>query len=715
MKKQEQLKKQVLDFLAKHPDKIYKPKELAKILHIPNARYQSFKLLIRTLSQQGEISRYKGNKFGSYQTSVTIEGKLHVKTQGYGFVIREDDEQDIFISQKNMGDALHGDQVRVELWAKSAGRSPEGRVLQVVNRGRTKIVGIFQEATNFCYVMPDDLKITTDIYVDNKDRLDAKIGQKVVVEIDDWGDGRKMPVGHVAQVLGYSSDKGVDVLSVAFEFDLPLEFPEVVLKAANSIQQKNRDLDLSHRLDLRHEFIITIDPEDAKDYDDAISLIQLENGNLKLGVHIADVSHFVQPDSVIDREALKRSTSVYLVDRVIPMLPEALSNQICSLQPNEDHLTFSVFMELTPSGDLIDYHIQESVIHSQFRLTYQQAQAMIDSDPEKKKALNCPDHAHLSETLKSMASLSQILHGKWKKQGTIDFEVPEPKVVLNDEGIPVELSARERLWSHRMIEAFMLMANRTVAEHVKHVRKAHEKKLSFVYRIHEKPSGKKLDDFANLLKALGHGYDTRKKMTPKKMQSILASFSETPHKIIVETLALRSMMKAQYSTHNQGHFGLAFNDYTHFTSPIRRYPDLIVHRLIKKYLREDPQTPKYQKTLSTMCEIANEREIIAMEAERESVKAKQMEFMQEKLGEIYDGIISGVTSFGIFVEIPEYLVEGLVHIKDLDDDYYEFDERHYRLTGQRGRNQYCLGDPCRIQVARVLMDMRKLDFVLAKD
>ncbi len=713
MKNHVKWEKQLIGFLSSRPRQIFKTKELSRQLKITSSYYANFKLLIKRLQEEGKISRYKGNKYGIYQKPDTVTGKLHVKTQGYGFLIRQDGAKDIFISQKNMGNAMHGDEVEVEIWAKTEGKLPEGRVLKIQKRGRTRVVGIFQEAATYCYIMPDDLKLVRDIYIDNSQRKNAKNGQKVVVEIDDWGDERRMPVGRVIEVLGYSDEKGVDVLSVAYDFDLPVSFPEPVLQEADNIVLDVSPSEVENRLDLRKKMIFTIDPEDAKDFDDGVSLVQLKDGNWELGVHIADVSHYVSMNGVLDKEAMKRATSTYLVDRVIPMLPEKLSNEICSLRPNEDRLTFSTILTLNENCDLLKYEIQPSVIHSNYRLSYQQAQVMIDGDESKQKELKCPRNKNLQKTLIDMYNLSQLLIKKWQQSGTIDFDAPEPKVVLDDSGKPVELGVRERLAAHRLVEAFMLLANRTVAEHIRNLRHETEKKLPFVYRVHEKPSGKKLEDFAHLVKALGYQFDLKKKMTPRRFQTLLEHFRETPHKVIVDEVGIRTMMKAQYSTSNEGHFGLAFKHYTHFTSPIRRYPDLIVHRLLKAYNTDNPQTPHFDTTLSTMCEITNEREVVAMKAERESIKAKQLEFMKEKLGEIYDGIVSGVVAFGIFVEIPEYLVEGLVHIKDLDDDFYEFDELHYRLIGQRTRHIYRLGDPVKVQVARVLMDMRKLDFVLA--
>lgn len=713
-KKNNNLEALVLDFLKSRPGHIFKVRALARELDISARQYASFKILLKSLTEQNRIRRHKGNKFGYLREPAVVTGQLHVKTQGYGFLIRDDGGEDLFISQRNMGSALDRDKVKVLPWAKAQGKLTEGRVIEILERGRTTVVGTFLEAKTFNYVMPDDLKINRDIYIDFKDSHNASIGQKVVVQIDDWGDDRRMPSGKVVEVLGYAQDKGVDVLSVAHTFNISPHFPKAVEKEARAIQPQIAQEEVDRRADFRNEFIFTIDPEDAKDFDDAVSLKMLENGHFQLGVHIADVSHYVQPNAAIDKEAYSRGTSVYLVDRVIPMLPESLSNEVCSLKPQTDRLTFSVIIEISPEGEIFDTHITESVIHSNYRLTYQQAHQIIHQLPlEKSKQRDSSifEDQTLFNTLKQMHSLSQVLLDQWRHEGSIDFDVSEPKVELDETGKPIALGIRERLESHRLIEAFMLLANRAVAEKIKIAEVEKNRKLPFVYRIHEKPSGKKLDTFLLLMKTLGYSVSP-KKITPKKIQTILHQAKDTPHQVLIEDVALRAMMKAQYSTKNMGHFGLAFPCYTHFTSPIRRYPDLMVHRLLKHYLATDFQPPQNKSELTKTCFVATDREIQAQEAEWESIKAKQIEFMAGKIGESYSGIISGVTTFGVFVEIPEYKVEGLIHINALEDDYYELDERHFRLIGRRFGKCYQIGMSVHVTVSRVLRDGRKLDFIL---
>jgi ribonuclease R len=716
--KQERFLKELLQFLEAHPDQIYKGRELAHHLGVINRDYQKFKRMVRQFAEEGLFSRHKGNKYGVVRKQSTVTGNLHVKSQGYGFVRRDDGSEDVFISQKNMNSALHGDRVRVELWAQPVGRLPEGKVVEILERGRSRIVGTFQEARTYNYIIPDELKITRDVVVSEKDRGTSRAGQKVVVEIKKWGDTRRMPEGKVVEVLGYPDEKGVDVLSITTSFDLPRAFPKRVKEETENISGKIPASALQNRLDLRDKLVFTVDPADAKDFDDAISLERLSEGNLLLGVHISDVSRFVPPGSALDREALRRGTSVYLVDRVIPMFPERLSNDLCSLRPAVDRLTYSVLMELTPEGVIEDYQIRETVIHSRCRLTYQEVQRMIDGYREGTGNRDSGSEIRvrgdeLADTLLRMAELSRKLLARWRLAGSIDFDAPEAEVVLDDRGRPVSLGVKERLESHRLIEAFMLLANRTVAEHIQRLRRETGGKYAFVYRIHEKPEGKKLDEFVRFIRVLGYAFDVGKKVTPKKFQGLLKQVKGTRHEIIVEDVALRTMMKAMYSTRNVGHFGLAFKHYTHFTSPVRRYPDLMVHRLLKAYSQGESRFPEYPVKLSKICEIASEREITAQEAERECIKAKQVEFMAARIGEEFDGVISGVVSFGVFVEIPEYLVEGLIHVRDLDDDDFAHDEGNYCLIGRKKGRVYRLGDPIRVRVDRVWREMRKIDFVVA--
>ncbi|MBN2105445.1 ribonuclease R [bacterium] len=716
--------KKVIQFLDQHPKKCFKTRMLSRELGVQNRDYRAFRELLKFLTESGKVSRYKGNQFGKYVKPAMLTGKLHVKAQGYGFLIREDGGEDVFISQKSMGSALHGDCIRVELWAHSAGKLPEGKVREVLERGRDRLVGVYVESNAYSYVVPDDFKVTRDIYIAPDHCGSASPGHKVIAEIVDWGEAARMPEGRIVEVLGYPDEPGVDVLSIASEFNLPSCFSDKVENAAASLSEKITREEIDCRLDCRDWLTFTIDPEDAKDFDDAVSLVSMENGNYQLGVHIADVSAFVKMGSPVDHEALSRGTSVYLVDRVFPMLPERLSNQLCSLKPRADRLAFSVLFELTPGGGIIDYQIKESLIQSKIRLSYIQAQKILDAPDSsfrdlyqefginESNEIGLLSFETLCQTLKQMHALSQILFENWQEQGYIDFDAPEPDVQLDDKGKPVALGVRARYDSHRLIESFMLLANQTVAGHIRQIRQSTGKKYPFIYRVHQKPTQEKMKKFMDFVRPFGYEFDPGKKVTSKKFQQFLNGISDPGHRTVIDEVAVRTMMKAIYSTANTGHFGLAFKDYTHFTSPIRRYPDLMVHRLLKSYLQTDPQKLNIKPTLAQIAAQSTEREIVAQEAERESIRAKQVDFMSDHLGAEFDGIISGVTSFGFFVEITELLVEGLVAVRDLQDDYYVYDEKRWRLKGEMTGRIYQLGDPVRVQVVRVHREMRKLDFVL---
>ncbi len=701
--------KRIEALLATYPHRTFKPKELARKLGVAKPDYTSFRDTIKKAARDGLIAKYRGNSFGTLQRAAVLEGELHVKAQGYGFLLVGDDKDDVFISQKNMGTALNKDMVQVQLYARSktAGRSREGRVVKVVKRASQTVVGTYRSTKRYGFVVPDELKMSRDVFVPEGASGLAQSGQKVVVKITSWDDARANPEGEIVEILGFPDDPGVDVLAVVKAFDLPITFQSQVEEEARRIPAEIPAKEIARRLDLRQEVCFTIDPRDAKDFDDAVSIRKLKNGNHELGVHIADVSYYVQPGSRLDREALKRGTSVYLVDRVIPMLPEKLSNQICSLRPNEDRLAFSCIMEVAPSGKTVKYKIAETVINSNKRFTYEEAQGIISG---KEKAVP------YAEDLKTMHRLSLAMIKRRRQLGSLDFDLPEVRVELGKDGLPVAISKRERLDSHRLVEEFMLLANQTVTEHVALQLAKNGQKPAFVYRIHEQPKQEKMDDFKEFVKALGRPLTQNEPVTGRLLGNFLADLKGTPEEGIVQGIMLRSMMKAKYSTNNAGHFGLAFKHYTHFTSPIRRYPDLVVHRLLKEYahgIDNDPM-PKRKAALTRTSEHCSQREIVALDAERESIKLKKVEYMQRHLGEEFQGVISGVVKFGIFVEITDLLVEGLVHISDLEDDYYFHDDKNYRLVGQFSEKVYRLGDPVKVRVVRVDTDERVIDFTLVE-
>ncbi len=698
--------KKVQGLLDTYPHRTFKPKEMARKLGVTKAEYQDFRDLIKQAAREGKIAKHRGNNFGATNQTTMAEGELHVKTQGYGFLITEDGEEDVFISQRNMGTALNKDIVLVQLYAQSRGKSHEGRVVEVVKRARQQMVGTYQKSRNYGHVVPDDIKMQRDIFVPEGMDLKAKSGHKVVVKLTFWEDERSNPEGEIVEVLGFPDDPGVDVMSVIKAFDLPTSFPQEVEEEAGAISEKIPAKEIARRLDLRDDICITIDPDDAKDFDDAVSLRQLKNGNWELGVHIADVSYYATPGTKLDREALRRGTSVYLVDQVVPMLPEKLSNHICSLRPEVDRLTFSCIMEVTPGGRVAGYKIAETVIHSKRRFTYEEVQTIIDGGGE--------DLPFTSE-VKAMHKLSKIFIKKRAQLGSLDFNLPEVKVELDKEGVPIAIKKRERLDSHRLVEEFMLLANQTVTEHVTLKLGEKGRVPPFIFRIHEEPTHEKIEDFRKYVKTFGRPLDPGKQVTAKLLGAYLKSLKGEPEEAVVQKLMLRSMMKAKYSIDNCGHFGLGFKHYTHFTSPIRRYPDLEVHRLLKEYLLpyDFKDVTAEKKRISQIAQISSDRELVALEAERESIKLKKVEFMQRHLGSEFDGVISGVVAFGIFVELCDLLVEGLVHISDLEDDYYMHDEKNHQLIGQTNQHTYRLGDTVRVKVVRVAVDERVIDFVLA--
>ncbi|MFO7889815.1 MAG: ribonuclease R [bacterium] len=706
-------KSKVINFLDKNAKSIFKRRTLAKQLNIPNKNYHDFKQLLEKLVNQGIIQRYKGHQYGKLKKNNVVTGTLHTKTEGFGFLKRDDGGEDIFISQRNMGPALHKDKVQVCLWAvpKNKGKLCEGKVLKVLERYHKRIVGTFTEGGKFHYVIPDDLKISNDILITEENRAKARPGQKVVVELEPRKNWREPLQGKITKIIGYPDDKGVDIVSIIYDMGIRSSFPKTVNKEVKKITGKIAESEYEKRLDLRKKLIFTIDPEDAKDFDDAVSLENLKNGNLLLGVHIADVSHWVQANSAADKEALERGNSVYLVDRVIPMLPEKISNTICSLQQGEDRLCYSVLMEIDSEGNVIDYKFKESIINSFFRFTYKEVQKILDemtSKNNKSSQKEYPDK--LKQTLINMYHLSKKLKVRWRQKGLIDFTTLDPEILLDSEGNPYDIKVRHTLDSHKLIESFMLLANRTVAEHIQKIRETREGKFPFVYRIHEKPDKEKLIELSRFVRILGYDFNVGKKIQSKKFQQLLQQVKGTEQEYLVENIALRSMMKAKYSKTNPGHFGLGISHYTHFTSPIRRYADLTVHRLLKYYCEAHTEPPSLPRSLAEICKITTEREITAESAERESIKAKQVQFMANRIGQEFSGIISGIVPFGLFVEIPEYLVEGLIAIRDLYDDYYVHDEKNYCLIGEKRGKVFRMGDPIRVRLKRVLLQMRKIDF-----
>lgn len=699
-----QIKAAILAYLKAHKGTAMTRKTISHALEINKKNFKVFEKSLNVLVEEGAIRRTRGHTY-VYEQISRQTGELHLTRAGYGFVEIEGMDDDVFVARNNLNTAFDRDIVEVQFYARSSGKRQEAYITRVVKRFREMIVGTYKETEYYHFVTPDSTKIYRDIIVTGDETGKAKNGQKVVVRFEGWESDQHNPEGVIIDVLGMPDDAGVDVVSVAYNYNLPVHFDKQVEDAARKVAGKISDQDIIGRLDLRDLTCFTIDPVDARDFDDAVSLEELPNGNLQLGVHIADVSHYVQEGSILDKEACRRGTSIYLVDRVIPMLPERLSNDMCSLKPNVDRLAFTCLMEIDSNLNVVNHTINPSVIHSKKRFTYEEFQDVYDNHPENP----------LYPVVKMMYGLSKRLTAQRMDAGSIDFETPEVRFVLDDKGKPVDVIPKKRLHSHRLVEEFMLMANKTVAHHVCSF-KNYRGGAPFLFRIHEKPSDEKMQRFYNFLKALNIPFKPAKKISSKFFQGILNSIKGTNEETIIGEVALRSMMKAVYSEVNIGHFGLSFAEYTHFTSPIRRYPDLIVHRMLRKYAADAVKDVKgMRKKMHDIAEHSSKRERLAVEAERESIKLKQVEYIQKHIGETFHGFISGVTSFGIFVELEDTYIEGLVQMARMNDDYYIYDEVTFSMTGRHTGRHIRLGDKVEIRVEAVDLEKREVDFTLLED
>jgi ribonuclease R len=709
----EALKHKVLKVLRENQGRFLKTKEIARGLKIREEdEYRALRVLLHSLAEDHEVQRGKNQRYGIKAGQTRVAGRIHINRHGYGIVETEAPErQEIYIGSQFLKTALDGDVVEVSLFARPSAskvhgakdRRVEGEVVVILKRQRSTIVGRLERSKSFYFVVPDDRNITRDIYVSQDALSGACHGDKVVVALEPWESEHLNPEGKVIEVLGQAGVAKTEVLSVARAFDLPTHFPQDVLRETKRISSAIPDAEHRRRLDLRGIVCFTIDPEDAKDFDDAVSLEVLPGGNYRLGVHIADVSHYVREASALDREASKRGTSVYLVNEVIPMLPEKLSNDVCSLKPREDRLTYSVFMTVTHQGTVKDYEIKKSVIESKRRFTYEEVQRILDTGNG--------EHANI---LREMRTLSRVLLQKRLREGGIDFETVETKFRFDEDGYPLEIIKKVRLDSHRLVEEFMLLANQTVAKHIGAARR-NDGKRPFIYRVHDLPDPDRLRDLSNFVAKFGHKLHVNG-TNAKAIEKLIESVRGTAEEYVINEVAIRSMAKAVYSEKNIGHFGLGFNYYTHFTSPIRRYPDLVVHRLLYEYSEgmKAERKAQHSRQLPSICQQSSEMERRAIEAERESVKVKQVEYMARHLGDELEGIISGVTNFGLFVEINDLLIEGLVRMRDLGDDYYVYDEKNYALIGRRTKKRYRLGDRITVQVVRVDIEDREIDFRIVR-
>jgi len=698
------------DILAFMREQAYHPmtvKELEAAFEIQDA--DAFKELVKTLNgleARGEVVRTRANRYGVPEKMNLVRGRLQSHPKGFGFVIQETPESDdIYVHANDMNGALHGDTVLVRVEKEMGGNRLEGRIIRVVERGITEVVGTFKDETYYAFVIPDEKRLGKDIFIPKEAYNGAVDGHKVVAKIVRYPEGRVNPEGEVVEILGHKNDPGVDILSIIRKFGLPESFPEEVLAEADAAPDEISDEEIQGRRDLRDRMMVTIDGADAKDLDDAVSLEKLPNGNVRLGVHIADVSYYVRENSALDQEAYRRGTSVYLVDRVIPMLPHRLSNGICSLNPQVDRLTISCDMEMSPDANVVKYDIFLSVIRTNERMTYADVRSILE---DKDEAL-IEKYRDLVPMFQEMEKLALKLRKKRMQRGAIDFDFREAKIYVNDEGTPTDIGFRTRSIAEQIIEEFMLAANETVAEHF------HWMKQPFMYRIHEDPNQEKLMAFMEFV--TNFGYSIRGKgnsVHPRALQQLLEEVKGKPEEIIISTVMLRSMKQARYDAESLGHYGLSTDFYTHFTSPIRRYPDLIVHRRIRDWIEKGEQLSEkrlayWQEHMPLIAEHASQRERLAVDAERETDDLKKAEFMLERVGEEFEGVISSVTSFGIFVELPN-TIEGLVHVSYLTDDYYHYHERMYALVGERTGKQYRIGDVVQVRVSNVNVDERTIDF-----
>jgi ribonuclease R len=710
MKRKNELKKDLLktikDIFHKNPKELFNYKQIAKKLgDIDQKEKKYITGLLYSLTKEKFLLEVYNGKFKLNPTEIEkikhvgpfITGIVDMKQTGKAYVITDELLEDVKISPNNTFKALHGDKVKVRLFPKRKNSKTEGEIIEILQRDKNQFVGTVQILKKFAFLIPNNKNIPVDIFIPLENLNGAKEGQKAIAEITDWPDQAKNPFGIIVKVLGTPGDNEVEIHSILAEYGLPTSFDPEIEKSAEKISDVIQDNEISSRRDFRNVITFTIDPYDAKDFDDAISFEQLEDEKFRIGVHIADVSNYVKEDSVLDKEAYNRATSVYLVDRVIPMLPERLSNNICSLRPNEDKLTFTVVFDITKQGRLCDTWIGKTVINSNRRFTYEEVQQIIET--------NQGDYFHEISTVNEIA---KSLRSKRMKNGAIDFDKKEVKFKLDEKGRPLEVFFKEQKEAHKLIEEFMLLANKAVAEKIGKA-KNNQKPKTFIYRIHDIPNPEKLNNLTEFVSKLGYKMkiDTRKNIS-NSFNKLLADSAGKGEENLIETLAIRSMAKAEYSTQNIGHYGLAFDYYSHFTSPIRRYPDLMAHRLLFKYLNGSPGFPADPFELK--CKHSTDMEKRAQLAERDSIKYKQVEFLKDKIGQEFDGLISGVSKWGIFVEIIENKCEGMIRLNDLSDDYYYLDEDNYQVVGYNKGNKMKLGDPIKIKIKRADLFKKEIDF-----
>ena len=698
-----ELWKRLLTFMANHPSEVLNYKDVAQRLqvHAVGMKRQISEVL-REMGEQGALEvvstgRYKFRQCGSY-----ITGTVELTAKGAAYIISDETDEDVFVPFSNLKHALNGDKVKVLVYARSRNRRPEGEVVEVLERKRGTFVGTVECSAGYAFLLPSGKQMPYDVFLPMERLHGAKDGDKVVVKLLSWPENQKNPVGEVIQVLGRPGDNDTEMNAIMAEYELPVKFPPAVERAADRIPLEIPAEEIKKRKDYREVTTFTIDPADAKDFDDALSIRELRTGLYEIGVHIADVSYYVKENTVLDKEAFARATSVYLVDRTIPMLPERLSNGVCSLRPDEDKLCFSVIFKMNANAEVLDQWFGRTVIRSNRRFAYEEAQAIIEGAD-----------GDCRQEILWLNDLAQKLRAERFKAGALDFEREEVKFYLDEKGHPTGVYFKRSKEANKLIEEFMLLANKKVAEFIGKP-KPGKKAKTFVYRVHEQPLPEKLEDFNRFIAKFGYGVKTgsRKALT-SSMNRLIGEVRDRPEQNLIQTLAIRTMAKAVYSTDNVGHYGLAFDYYTHFTSPIRRYPDVMVHRLLQRYL--DAGRSVNKEKYEEYCKHSSEMEQLAANAERASIKYKQVEFMADRLGQVYSGTISGVTQWGFYVELDDSKCEGLVSVTELIDDQYEFDEKNYCIIGRHHHKCYQLGDRVTVRVAKANLVARQLDYELVSD